>query len=213
MIVAPSILSADFSKLGEEVVAIDKAGADWIHIDVMDGCFVPNLTIGPVVINSIRKITNKPFDVHLMINSPENYIESFVKSGSDLITVHYEATNHLHRLINQIKDFGKKAGVSINPATSVTLLEEIIYDVDLVLIMSVNPGFGGQKFIETSIAKIKKLNDLRHKTGTDFLIHVDGGVSNKNILQLKEAGCDAVVAGSYVFKSDNYKNAINTLKI
>ena len=213
MIIAPSILSADFSKLGQEVSEVDKAGADWIHIDVMDGSFVPNITIGPLVIKSIRKITDKPFDVHLMINNPELYIKDFVEAGSDLITVHFEATNHLHRLIYQIKDFGKKAGVSINPATPVSLLEEIIADVDLVLIMSVNPGFGGQKFINSSIEKVGKLKKLKEKYNNKLIIHIDGGISDKNITGLKKAGCNAIVAGSYIFKSDNYKKAIDKLKI
>jgi ribulose-phosphate 3-epimerase len=213
MIVAPSILSADFSKLGKEITDIDKAGADWIHIDVMDGSFVPNITIGPIVIESIRKYTSKPFDVHLMIVNPEKYIEQFSDSGADIITVHYESTNHLHRLIYQIKDKGKKAGVSINPATPVYVLEEIIPYVDLVLIMSVNPGFGGQKFIETSLEKIKKLKKMIDSLNIRTIIEVDGGVSDKNIHKLKDSGCNAVVAGNYIFKSDDYSKAIKSLKI
>jgi ribulose-phosphate 3-epimerase len=213
MIVAPSILSADFSKLGEEVKSIDNAGADWIHIDVMDGSFVPNITIGPLVIKSIRNITRKPFDVHLMINNPELYIKDFADAGADIITVHYESTKHLHRLIHQIKDLNKRAGISVNPATPINVLEEIIEYVDLVLIMSVNPGFGGQKFIESSIKKISKLKKIKDDNNADFIIHVDGGVSDKNIFKLKVAGCNAVVAGNYIFKSKNYKEAINKLKI
>ncbi len=213
MIVAPSILSADFSKLGEEIKNVDKAGADWIHIDVMDGCFVPNITIGPLVVKAIRHITDKPFDVHMMINNPEYYVKDFADAGADYITVHCEATNHLHRLIYSIKELGKKAGVSLNPSTPVSMLEEIINDVDLVLIMSVNPGFGGQKFIPSSIEKIKKLAKMREQSDNDFIIHVDGGVSDKNILKLKNAGCDAVVAGSYIFNAENYELNINNLKI
>lgn len=212
MRVAPSILSADFSRLGEEVESIDKAGADYIHIDVMDGQFVPNITIGPVVIRAIRKFTKKPFDVHLMINSPENYVKEFAEAGSDIITIHAEATNHLHRLIYQIKDLGKMAGVSINPATPLSAIEEIICDVDIVLVMSVNPGFGGQKFIDLSIDKVKKLKGLISSKGSRALIEVDGGVNEKNAQLLKEAGCDIVVAGSYIFNGD-YKERIKSLKI
>lgn len=213
MIVAPSILSADFSKLGEEIHDIDKAGADWIHIDVMDGNFVPNITIGPLVIESIRKYTDKPFDVHLMIVNPERYVDQFADAGADIITVHYEASIHLHRLIHQIKDKDKKAGVSINPSTPVSLLEEILPYLDLVLVMSVNPGFGGQKFIESSLMKVKKLKQMIDRYGLNTIIEVDGGVSDKNIKQLKDAGCNAVVAGNYVFKSSDYKKAISSLKI
>jgi len=210
--VSPSILSADFSKLGEEIVAIDKAGADYIHIDVMDGQFVPNITIGPIVVKSIRKFTEKPFDVHLMIKNPENYVREFAEAGSDIITVHAEATNHLHRLVYQIKDFKKMAGVSINPATPVSTIEEIIVDVDLVLLMSVNPGFGGQKFITNCLDKVRRVKDLILRKNSKALIEVDGGVNDKNAPLLKEAGCDIVVAGSYVFNGD-YKEKIESLKI
>ena len=192
MIVAPSILSADFSKLGEEIKNVDKAGADWIHIDVMDGCFVPNITIGPLVVKSIRHITKKPFDVHLMINHPEHYVKDFADAGADYITVHCEATNHLHRLIYRIKELGKKAGVSLNPATPVSVLEEII---------------------PSSIEKIKKLAKMKESANSDLIIHVDGGVSDKNIKELKNAGCNAVVAGSYVFKANDYKVNISNLKV
>ncbi|MDK2793118.1 MAG: ribulose-phosphate 3-epimerase [Deferribacteres bacterium] len=211
MLVSPSILSADFARLGEEVIAIDKAGADYIHIDVMDGQFVPNITVGPLVVSAIRKFTVKPFDVHLMIKNPENYVKEFADAGSDIITVHAEATNHLHRLIYQIKDLGKMAGVSLNPATSVSALEEIIADIDLVLVMSVNPGFGGQKFIQSSIEKVKKVKELILRKNSKALVEVDGGVNDKNVALLKAAGCDIVVAGSYVFKGD-YRQRIESLK-
>jgi ribulose-phosphate 3-epimerase len=212
MLVSPSILSADFAKLGEEVVAIDKAGADYIHIDVMDGQFVPNITIGPIVVKAIRNLTKKPFDVHLMIKNPENYVKEFADAGSDIITVHAEASNHLHRLIYQIKDLGKMAGVSINPATPINTIEEIITDVDLVLVMSVNPGFGGQKFIANCLDKVRRVKDLILSKNSNALIEVDGGVNDKNAPHLKGAGCDIVVAGSYIFSGD-YKEKIESLKI
>ncbi len=210
MLVAPSILSADFSKLGEEIKNVEKAGADLIHIDVMDGNFVPNITIGVCVVKSIRRITHLPFDVHLMIENPEKHFLSFVEAGADYITVHVEATKTLYRLVDEIKKYCK-VGVALNPATPLCSVENILDKIDLLLIMTVEPGYGGQKFIDSMIEKVKKAKEMIK--GKDILLAVDGGVNDENAVKLKKAGVDLLVAGSYIFKSDDYENAIKKLKI
>jgi ribulose-phosphate 3-epimerase len=212
-IIAPSILSADSSRLSEEIAAVEKAGADWIHIDVMDGHFVPNITLGPAIISTLRKTTKLPFDVHLMIENPERYIESFSQAGSDIITVHVEAANHLHRTIDIIKKAGKKAGVSLNPATPLMQIEEILPDIDLLLIMSVNPGFGGQQFIKTTLPKIARAKKMLEVLPHKVLLEVDGGVNLKNIGNISQAGADVIVAGAAVFGSNDYQKTIASLKI
>ena len=212
VLVAPSILSADFSKLGEEIKAVEMAGADWIHIDVMDGHFVPNLTIGPVVVKSIRKTTSVPFDVHLMISNPEKYIERFVDAGADILTVHIETVENPLEIINKIRDLGCKAGLTLNPDTPFKRISEFVSEVDLVLIMTVYPGFSGQKFKEEMIPKIsearKKIDSIRR----DIYLEVDGGINDKTSILAKNAGADVLVAGNHVFKSKNYEKAISLLK-
>ena len=210
--VAPSILAADFTKLGEEIQAVEKAGADWIHIDVMDGHFVPNITVGPLIVEAVNRVTNLPLDVHLMIENPDRYIPDFVEAGSDVLTVHIENCPHLHRTIQHIKSFGIKAGVVVNPATSLSLLEEILGDIDLVLLMSVNPGFGGKKFIPSVIDKIEYLREILEKSNSDVEVQVDGGIKVDNAAEIVSAGTDILVVGSGIFSTDNYKSTIMKLK-
>ena len=209
---APSILSADFSKLGEEVKTVEEAGCEYLHIDVMDGHFVPNISFGPVVMKSIRKQSNMIFDCHLMIDEPARYIKDFADAGADIITIHYEATNHLHRAIMAVKECGCKVGVSLNPATPVSVLEYILQDLDMVLIMSVNPGFGGQSFIQSSIAKIRDLKNMITERNLNVDIQVDGGVSNSTIGDIVEAGANILVAGSAIFGKKDIKLAVDELR-
>lgn len=210
--VSPSILAADFSNLEKEVVKVDEAGCDMIHIDVMDGHFVPNISFGLPVIRSIRKNTNKPFDVHLMIENPDNFIEDFIKAGADIITVHAEACRHLHRTVNYIKGFGKKAGVALNPATPLNVLDYVLNDVDMILIMTVNPGFGGQKYIPEMTRKIQELKQTIVEKGLNIDIEVDGGIDSNTSTLVKQAGANVLVAGSAVYNSQNPTEVIKTLK-
>lgn len=210
--IAPSILSADFARLGDEITDVVAAGADVIHVDVMDGHFVPNITIGPLVVDAVRKVTDKPLDVHLMISEPDNYIEAFARAGADWITVHVETCPHLHRTIHMIKDLGKKAGAVLNPATPLTSLDYILEDLDLVMLMSVNPGFGGQSFIPSTLDKARTLKGMIDAKGLSVGIEIDGGVSPATIEEISRAGVNIFVAGSAVFGAGDYQEAVTTLK-
>jgi ribulose-phosphate 3-epimerase len=212
-LIAPSILAADFARLHEAADIINDSNADWYHIDVMDGMFVPNISFGIPVMKSLKPLAKKPFDVHLMIVDPDRYIQDFKNAGADILTVHVEACNHLHRTLQAIKAAGMKAGVAINPHTSLSTLEEVIQDIDLVCVMSVNPGFGGQKFIENTYDKVRRLKAMITANGSSALIEIDGGVTNANARKLIDAGADVLVAGSSVFGAENPIEAANALKI
>jgi ribulose-phosphate 3-epimerase len=210
--IAPSILSADFSRLGDEIKAVEDAGADWIHVDVMDGHFVPNITIGPPVIESIRKVTKLPLDVHLMIEHADRYVKSFAEAGADLLTVHVEACPHLNRTLQAIRELDVRAGVVLNPATPLSSLEEVLHEIDMVLLMSVNPGFSGQSFIPSMLDKISNLRDIMSHYENEIEMQVDGGVRVDNAGKIKEAGASVLVAGSAIFNSKDYKKTIQQLR-
>lgn len=209
---APSILSSDLSNLEKQIKLVESSGADWIHCDVMDGHFVPNLTFGPIVVKAARKVTKLPLDVHLMMDNPDDFLEEFAKAGANHILVHYEAVVHLNRTINRIKELGAKAGVVINPSTPVHVIRDVAEYIDQLLIMSVNPGFGGQLFIPNSIRRVKEAVELRDQMKANFLIEMDGGIDKTNIKQILDAGCDAFVAGSSIFHSGNISSATSELK-
>jgi ribulose-phosphate 3-epimerase len=208
---APSVLAADFGNLQRDIEMINESEADWFHIDIMDGVFVPNISFGMPVLRDIKKHAKKTLDVHLMIVNPDQYIETFASLGADILTVHYEACTHMHRTVQAIKATGMKAGIALNPHSSINLLKDIIKDIDLVCLMSVNPGFGGQSFIENTFEKVKELKELIQSTGADCQIEIDGGVTNKNAKKLVEAGANILVAGSYVFKSSNPAETISKM--
>ncbi|ALS78244.1 ribulose phosphate epimerase [Planococcus kocurii] len=210
--IAPSILAADFAKLGEEVLEVEKAGADWIHVDVMDGHFVPNISFGAVVLNAIKPLTKLPMDVHLMIENPDLYIEEFAKAGADYITVHVEACPHLHRTIQLIRSFGVKPGVVLNPHTPVETIQHILEDIDLVLFMTVNPGFGGQKFIQSVVPKVKQLADIIKEKGLSIDIEIDGGINEETIVPCAQAGATVFVAGSAIYSKNDRTQALQAIK-
>jgi ribulose-phosphate 3-epimerase len=210
--VAPSILSADFAKLGDEVKDVELGGADYIHVDVMDGHFVPNITIGPLIVEAIRPVTTLPLDVHLMIENPDAYIPQFAKAGADIITVHVEACRHLHRTIQLIKEHGVKPGVVLNPSTPVEMIKHIIEDIDMVLLMTVNPGFGGQAFIPNVLPKIREVRQLADQLNPTLEIEVDGGINAKTAVLVKEAGANVLVAGSFIYNNSNREEAIKAVR-
>jgi ribulose-phosphate 3-epimerase len=212
VLVAPSILSADFSRLGEEVRAVEAAGADWIHLDVMDGHFVPNLTIGPAIVKAVDKVTDLPLDVHLMIDNPAEFVEEFAKAGADYIVVHQEGQPHLHRLVGRIRELGAKAGVALNPSTPLAALADILPDIDLLLIMSVNPGFGGQAFIPGAIAKLRAARELIDRVNPAALLEIDGGIKADNAAAVRAAGVDAIVSGSGIYGHQDYRAMIAGLR-
>jgi ribulose-phosphate 3-epimerase len=212
ILVSPSILSADFSRLGEDVLAVQEAGADWIHIDVMDGHFVPNITIGPLIVSAVKKVARVPLDVHLMISDPDRYLEEFHAAGADILTVHAETCPHLHRTLTRIRELGMRSGAALNPSTSLEAVKYVLAQTDMIVIMTVNPGFGGQSFIETMLPKVQALRDMIDDSGYNVLIQVDGGVSPETAPDLARSGADAFVAGSAVFGHPPYEEVIKKLR-
>ncbi|MDQ7782452.1 MAG: ribulose-phosphate 3-epimerase [Desulfomonilaceae bacterium] len=212
LLISPSILSADFTRLGEEIRAVEDAGADWLHIDVMDGHFVPNITIGPMIVAAAKRVAGIPLDVHLMISDPDYYLEGFHEAGADILTVHPEATHHLHRTLTRIRDLGMKAGAALNPSTGLEAVKHVLAELDVVMIMTVSPGFGGQSFIPTMLPKVRELRAMIDASGYDILIEIDGGVSPKTAPDIALSGADVFVAGSAVFGSPNYKEVIDELR-
>jgi ribulose-phosphate 3-epimerase len=212
ILISPSILSADFTRLGEEIKAVEEGGADWLHVDVMDGHFVPNITIGPMIVAAAKKVAGIPLDVHLMISDPDYYLESFHEAGSDLLTVHAEATHHLHRTLTRIRELGMKSGVALNPSTGLEAVRHVLAEVDVIMLMTVNPGFGGQSFIPTMLPKVRELREMIDETGYEILIEVDGGVSPTTAPDLARSGADMFVAGSAVYGNPPYREVIDKLR-